>query len=72
MSNKLIRDFNQFDPKTLEDLLLIMAKNMEDSLIQGGAEPGKDYTILDCYRLAQPFALSVFEKSNDMSYRAEW
>ena len=61
---KLIPDFERVDTTTLEDLLLVMAKNIEDSLIQAGGQPGKDYTLLDCYKLAQPFALEVFKNKD--------
>lgn len=49
------------DCSTLEDLWMALAKNVEQSLELGGAVPGKDYTILDCYKLAQPFALAMFK-----------
>lgn len=62
MTNKLIRDYEVTDHSSLEDLLLVMAKNVEDSMLQAGAKPGDDYTILDLYKLAQPFALDVFKK----------
>ncbi len=71
MNKPLIRDFNHVDPTALEDLILVMAKNMEHALMQGGAVPGKDYTILDCYKLAQPFALSVFKSSDKITFSTE-
>jgi hypothetical protein len=38
------------------------AEIIESSLIQAGATPGKDYTILDLYRLAQPFILHRYQR----------
>jgi hypothetical protein len=49
-----------------------MAKNVEDSLLMAGAEPGKDYTILDCYKLASPFALEVFRKNENTVFSVSW
>ena len=50
---RLIDDFEFTNPNTLEDLLLIFAKNIENSLIQAGAIAGQDYNILDLYKLAR-------------------
>jgi hypothetical protein len=49
-----------------------MAKNVEASLLQGGAKPGEDYTIRDLYTWGLPFALSVFNtKDSDITFAAE-
>lgn len=61
---KLIPDFETIDQNSLEDLLLILAKTVEESLLQAGAVPGNDYTILDCYKIAQPFALEIFKRED--------
>jgi hypothetical protein len=56
----------------LEDLMLVMAKNMEYALQEAGAEKGKDYKILDLFNLAKPFAENIFAKSNrDIAFRTE-
>lgn len=69
----LIKPFGLTDPSTLEDLLLCMAANVEDSLLQAGATPGKDYTILDLYKLAQPFALHTFTAPEaDVTFSTAW
>jgi hypothetical protein len=54
----------------LEDLMLCMAATIEDSLFQAGAVPG-DYSILDLYKLAQPFCLELFKKNN-ISFIDSW
>lgn len=59
--DKLIPAFETTDPSTLDDLMLCIARTIEDSLFQAGAIPGKDYTRLDLYKLAQPFALHIFK-----------
>jgi hypothetical protein len=70
---RLIRDFGEADPNTLEDLWLILARNVEDSLIEAGATPGEDYTMLDLYKLAQPFVLDLFRKpDNDITFTYKW
>jgi hypothetical protein len=48
------------DPTTLDDLFLCIAATIEDSLMGAGAIPGKDYSRLDLYRLAQPFVLHTY------------
>jgi hypothetical protein len=44
------------------DVFLVLACNIEESLMQGGAEPGKDYTTVDLFRLASPFVLARFKE----------
>lgn len=73
MNKQLLRDIGKTAPKTLEDLVFIMAKNIETSLIEGGAVPGKDYKIHDLYTWAMPFALEVFkDKTENISYAVEF
>ena len=73
MSNPLLKEIGKTAPDKLEDLILVMAKNIEYSLIRGGASPGKDYTIKDLYSWAMPFALVVFKNpKSEITYRAEW
>ena len=43
------------------------AEIIEDSLIKAGAKPGTDYTILDLFKLAQPFLLHRY-KNGELSY----
>lgn len=72
-SKRLIREFGEADPKTLEDLWLIMARNVEDSMVEAGATPGEGYTILDLYKLAQPFVLDIFSKpENSITFALQW
>ncbi len=65
----LLKRIGETDPSTLEDLILIMARNIEKSLIDGGAIPGKDYTMNNLYSWAMPFAVEVF-KSKCITYTA--
>jgi len=60
----VISDYELIDLSSLEDLYMAMAKTIENSIIQAGGISGKDYTIMDCYRLAQPFVLEVFRTSS--------
>jgi len=71
MGAGLIRDLCLTDHTTLEDLLLVMAKNVECSLMEAGAKPGKDYTLLDLYKLAQPFALETY-KGGKINFTTAW
>lgn len=69
MSKPLIQKLNEVVPGELADEYLAMAYTIELSLISAGAEPGKDYTILDLYKLAQPFALELFrDDSKNLRY----
>lgn len=72
MAQPLLREIRHTDATTLEDLLLIMAKNMEQSLIEAGATPGKDYSVRDLYTWATPFALEVFKKNDSITYRTSF
>ena len=71
---QLIRDLPSTDPTTLTDLLLVMAKNVEDAILEtGSAVPGVDYTLRDLFMLAQPFALNVWKNSkNKVTFTTSW
>ena len=50
-----------------------MAANIEDSILESSnAIPGKDYTVLDLYKLANPFALSMFKNSGQVYFVDSW
>lgn len=68
MTKPLIQRLEQCATGELSDEYLAMAYTIEQSLISGGAVPGKDYTILDLYKLAQPFALELFRSKENMGY----
>ena len=48
------------DVNHIQDYFYLTAASIEQSLIQAGDRPGKDYTRMDLYRLAQPFVLEKF------------
>ena len=50
------------DNSHLGDYWLLMARVVEDSLREAGAEAGKDYGYLDLYRLAQPWVMDEHVK----------
>ena len=62
MTNRLIKELDLYAPGALSDDYLAMAYNIEESLLAAGAQPGKDYSILDLYKLSQPFALQLFKQ----------
>lgn len=68
--SRLIRRFEIYDTNDVQDMLSAMAANVEDALIESGAEPGKDYQILDVFKLAQPFVLEMFKSRESMTYTA--
>lgn len=48
----MIKEYENYDEDSLCDYLLIIAGNVEDSLIAAGATPKTDYTYLDVYKMA--------------------
>lgn len=69
MTKPLIQKLNHVVRGQLADEYLAIAYTVELSLMSAGAVPGKDYTILDLYKLAQPFALELFrDDSKRMEY----
>jgi hypothetical protein len=61
----LITRYERTGLDDFSDFFYIIAKNIEDSLQTAGAIPGEDYTILDIYKLAQPFVLHRFQSQTD-------
>lgn len=64
----LMRNYETVDQNHLADLVMIIAQNIEASLMQSGAEPGKDYTILDLFQMANPYAFEIFKSRDDIAY----
>ena len=71
MKKSLIKSFDTVDTNSLDDFYMVIAQSIETSLIQSGAVPGTDYTLLDLYKLAQPFVLEQF-KTEKLSYALKW
>lgn len=57
------------DDKTLEDALYTAAINVEDALLTAHATPGRDYTLLDLYRMAVPIAVEMMRQEAVDSWR---
>ena len=70
MTEPLIRDYEAVDLSALEDLIMVMAKTIENSMIQAGATPGEDYSYVDLYKLAQPYALEFMKKNESITFSA--
>ena len=69
----LIRRYEQYNAETLEDLFALMAANIEDAFLLAGATPGVDYTRRDCFTLAAPFVLSMFQREGvPVTFAVEW
>ncbi len=60
----VINDHKHVDLTNFQDFWWLAAKSTEQSLIQSGAIPGEDYSIMDLYKLAQPFVLEKFKNEN--------
>lgn len=52
MSQRLTKKLALIDEKSLTDVLMTVAANIEDALLQHGATPGKDYTYIDLYNMS--------------------
>ncbi|OIN39412.1 hypothetical protein AO411_2024920 [Salmonella enterica subsp. enterica serovar Sarajane] len=63
MKKKLIRRYEAVGVDDLGDALLCVAACIEDSYIQAGAEPGKDYTYNDLMNLAMRYVTAPDSKS---------
>jgi hypothetical protein len=60
-------------PDCLEDLFGLVACSIEDSIQQfSNAQPGKDYTVIDLYKLAQPIVTQMFKDNKDISFATTW
>ncbi len=59
---QLLKKPENYGKNAFPDTFLVIACYIEESLIQGGASPGVDYSVLDLYNLAQPFVLHRFQK----------
>ena len=46
---------------SLTGFLSVVAAQIEDALLQSGAKAGVDYTRLDLFKLANPYALQLAE-----------
>jgi transcriptional regulator with XRE-family HTH domain len=56
------------DMKNMADFWWLVAKSTEQSLIESGAVPGQDYSLLDLYQLAQPFVLEQFKSGETQPF----
>ena len=64
-NKRLVRTYNTYDTNTLTDLLSMVMANIEDALLETGAEPTTDYNRMDLLREATPFVLSMFSENRD-------
>lgn len=71
MASPLIPAFETLDETSFNDVLVMFARNIEDALIEAGAEPGVDYSRLDLFKLAQPYVMERF-KGDALTYTKGW
>lgn len=66
MTRPLIADISseEVDESLIPDAWLVVAWNIEQSLISAGAVPGTDYSWLDLYQMAQPFVMEKWDKGD--------
>lgn len=53
----LVEFLNDMQPDSFQDQLWLMARCIEEAMVNGGACPGEDYSVVDLYGLAMPYAL---------------
>lgn len=71
--SRLIREYQTYST-TGNDDILITATYIEGQLLSAGAEPIKDYTIMDCFKRL-PFILVYYyitETSTVNTFNAHW
>lgn len=66
--NRLLGAADLMGALNLSDEFYAIAYNIETSMLNAGAVPGKDYSRLDLYKLAQPFVLELFKGNDKFSY----
>lgn len=59
--NRLIPDFDHYDKDNLSDVYMLCAFAIEQTFVDVGAVPGKDYSYMDLMKLAQPHVLKECE-----------
>ncbi len=64
----LIERLHSMGSGNLTDEYLAIASNVELALLYAGALPGKDYTHLDLFLLAQPFVVEKFKEGSITKY----
>ncbi|MDE2584678.1 MAG: hypothetical protein KGN39_04710 [Betaproteobacteria bacterium] len=67
-SQRLLGAADLMGALNLSDEFYAIAYNIETSMLNAGAVPGKDYSRLDLYKLAQPFVLELFKGNDKFSY----
>jgi hypothetical protein len=52
---RIVERFAKYDKGDLQDALLMIAANIEEAMIRGGAMANTDYKILDIFQLAMQY-----------------
>jgi len=68
VSKQLISQQERLVREDLSDQYLAISYAVEQSLLAAGAVPGEDYTILDLYKLAQPFVLEIMKNGDEVQH----
>jgi len=65
----LIPHFQHTDTRNAQDAFIVAATAIEQAMTQCGAKPDEDYTLLDLFNLASPFAVERYKESgNDLKF----
>ena len=61
-TKKLMAPHEKRNFSHLDDFLFTVADSIEEAFRRAGAQPGKDYSYSDLFKLAAPFALEQWKK----------
>lgn len=64
----LMKRWETMGSHDLSDELYAIAYSIEQTFLNAGAVPGKDYSYLDLVKLAQPFVLELFKTGGRIEY----
>jgi len=65
----LVQFREKIDPDMFQDQLWLMARCIEESMYNAGGWPNEDYSIVDIYALAMPYALDKL-KAGEVKFEA--
>jgi hypothetical protein len=68
----MLKRYQSYDRRTFEDRLLIVATNIEEALIQGGAVGGKDYDIKFLFDQARQIMMAQPDCIEEMNMTVGW
>ncbi len=72
---RLVHVYGGYDATLLTDMISMMCGNVEDALLQMGAQPGQDYTYRDLMNWTMPLVKKIFSDESSphaKQWHSEW